>query len=465
MKRGLINRKFSQKALTFPLLLANKATSQGTQLKQRKTYVKSIDAVFGNRRASTVDIKDLTDISWVEERTAGLALGPAAGDVVGLSVERESISWALLGPRGAIASATVEVPLFPMGGEPASADTLHQIIAEAMRDAGEASAQGPLAGVGVAWPGPVDLDGNPHPAAWTGLDFGPTGVDLRELTLAAIKEAGLQMQDGEGGQGPAVTLVNDADADLLYEACLGDVVGGIGDLLGVKIGGGIGLSLIHGGQLVRGHAGRAGEIEHIKVRYEDFPLPDNWNNVRELDELDACSCNGSNCIGRFATGKRIIDQLRDYDDVGASYNERAREIVTEIQKDVVTAVFGRAGKLVGQALLGPVLAFDPERVVVSAFPRSPNFLQGIRTSLTEGTPVKLAPEAIVFASVFRERTATGAGWMVIEQAVIPRIEKAVAGNASLRRFELPHRLRSQVHPDDHAVKGFAAPRSTNGVAT
>jgi predicted NBD/HSP70 family sugar kinase len=432
--------------------------------KQRRTYVKSIDAVFGMRPAGRGEIEDLIDINWVERRKAGLALGPASGDVVGLSIERESISWALLGPRGAIDSATVEVPLFPLDGEPASPDTLRQIIAEALRDAGEVAAPGPLAGVGVAWPGPVDLDGNPHPAAWTGFDFGPAGVDLRELILAAMEEAGLKVQDFEDDQGQAVTLVNDADADLLYEARLGAVVLGIGDLLGVKIGGGIGLSLIHGGQLVRGHTGRAGEIEHIKVRYEDFPLPERWGNVRDLDALDPCSCKGSNCIARFATGKRIIDQLRDLDGVGATYNERGRAIEAQVNENVVTAVFGRAGKLVGQALLGPVLAFDPERVVVSAFPRSSNFLQGIRTSLTEGTPVKLAPEAIVFAGRSPERTATGAGWLVIEQAVIPRIERAVAGNASLRRFELPLHLRSQVHPEDHAVKGFAAPRATNGVA-
>jgi predicted NBD/HSP70 family sugar kinase len=438
--------------------------SQGTQLKQRKTYIKSIDAVFGKSSAGKVDIKDLAEIGWVEERNAGLALGPAAGDVVGLSIERESISWALLGPRGPIASDTVDVPLFPLGGEPASADTLRQIIAEALRDAGEAAAPGPLGGVGVAWPGPIALAGDPYPAEWTGFDIGPDGVDLRALILTAIEEAGLKVRDAGGDGDPAVMLVNDADADLLYEARLG-VVGGFGDLLGVKIDGGIGLSLIHGGQLVRGHAGRAGQVEHIKVRYEDFPLSDKWKNVRELDELDACTCNGSNCIARFATGKRIIDQLRDYDDFGTTYYERGRKIEAEFQKDVVTAVFGRAGSMVGQALLGPVLAFDPERVVVSAFPRSPNFLQGIRTSLTQGTRVHLDPEDIVFAGRFREHTASGAGWLVVEQTVIPRIEKHVAGNASLRRFELPHRLRSQVHPDEHVVSGFAAPRSANETGT
>jgi predicted NBD/HSP70 family sugar kinase len=430
-------------------------------LKQRKTYVKSIDAVFGKRDAAA-EIRDLIEINWVEWRGERLALGPALGDVVGLSIERESISWALLGPRGPIASATVDVPLFPLDGEPASAETLRQIVAAALRDAGDAVAPGPLAGVGVAWPGPIDLDGNPYPVDWTGFDFGPApGVDLRELILAAIDEAGLKVQDAGGDRGPAATLVNEADADLLYEARLG-VGSGIGDLLGVKIGGGISLSLIHGGQLVRGHAGRAGGVEHIKVRYEDFALPDKWANVRELDELDVCSCNGSNCIARFATGKRIIDQLRDYDDVGATYNERGRKIEAEFQKDVVSAVFGRAGRLVGQALLGPVLAFDPERIVVSAFPRSSNLLQGIRTSLTDGTRVHLIPEDIVFAGRFRERTAAGAGWLVVEQTVIPRMEGAVTGTAKLRRFELPHFLRSQVPADEHVVSGFAALQSTNG---
>ncbi len=442
--------------------MADKATSQGTQLKQRKTYVKSIDAVFGKRDAYG-EVPDLIEIGWVERRDKRLAFGVASGDVIGLSIERESISWAVLGPRGPIASRAVDVPVFPIGGEPVSAATLKAILVDALREAGTAAASRSLAGVGVAWPGPIDLAGDPYEGDWGGLDAGPSpDLGLRALVLEALVEAGLDVQCSGGGDSPAVTLVNDADADLLYEARLG-VGRGIGDLLGIKIAGGISLSLVHGGRLVRGHAGRAGEIEHIKVRFEDFALPDTWKNVRDLHQLDVCSCNGSNCIARFATGKRIIDQLSDYDDFGATYNERGRKIEDDSRRDVVTAVFGRAGRLVGQALLGPVLAFDPERIIVSAFPKNANLLQGIRTSLTDGTRVHLDPDDIVFASAARERTAAGAGWLVVEQEVIPQMEKAVAGAAQLRRFELPYWLRSQV-PDEQNVSGFSGRYSADQCA-
>lgn len=430
-------------------------------MKQRKTYVRSIDAVFGKRDAYN-EVPDLTEIGWVERRGERLAFGAASGDVIGLSIERESVSWALLGPRGSIASRSVDVPLFPPSGRPASRQTLRRILVDALRDVGAAASPRSLAGLGVAWPGPIDLDGDPYDGDWAELDFGSaTESGLRDLILVATEEAGFEIQDAVDGEGPAVTLVNDADADLLYEARLG-VGRGVGDLLGVKIGGGISLSLIHGGRPVRGHAGRAGEIEHIKVRFEDFALPDTWKNVRDLDQLEVCSCNGANCIARFATGKRIMDQLRDYDSVGDSYNERGRRIEADSRKDVVTAVFGRAGRLVGQALLGPVLAFDPERIIVSAFPKNANFLQGIRTSLTDGTRVHLDPDDIVFASPVRERTAAGAGWLMVEEAVIPRMEGSVAGSTQLRRFELPFWLRSQLGENEQVVSGFASHQSPNG---
>jgi predicted NBD/HSP70 family sugar kinase len=422
-------------------------------VRQRKTYLRAIDAVFGKGDAYN-ELPELIETGSVERRGDLLAFGVACGDVLGLSIERETVSWAVLGPRGPIASNAIDAPVSPIQSEPASREELEGILVEVLQEARSALAHRSLAGVGVAWPAAIAPDGEPYEDWFGGSGFGSVeALSPRNLVADALNSAGIEVQKGADGE-PVIEMINDADADLLYDARLG-VGRGVGDLLGLKICGGIGISLIHRGRLVRGHAGRAGEIEHIKVRFEDFALPDQWKSVRELDELEPCSCNGSNCIARFATGKTIIDQLSDYDEPPASYNERGRRVEGDARKDVVTAVFSRAGKLLGQALLGPVLAFDPERIIVSSFPKHANLLQGLRTALTDGTRVHLDPEDIVFASAKRERTAAGAGWLVVEQEVIPRIEEAVAGSSQpLRRFELPYWLRSQVPADEHLVGGF-----------
>jgi hypothetical protein len=420
-------------------------------LKQRKTYIRSIDAVFGNTDAYN-EVPDLIESGWLERRGQRLAFGFSCGDVIGLSIEREGVSWAILGPRGPIASHTLDAPIAPIDGPPASRAEMQETLTAVLRELAPRLPERPIAGVGLAWPTAITLGGEPYDDSFVGSSFVEGDrFSPRELMQDAMSAAGIDAApDGEDG-GPIIEIVNDTDADLLYDARLG-VGRGIGNLLGLKICGGLGLSLIHHGRLVRGHAGRAGEIEHIKVRFEDFPLPDRWDNVRELDELSPCSCNGSNCIARFATGKTIIDQLPDYDDGSSSYNERGRKLEDDSRRDVVTAVFGRAGRLLGQALLGPVLAFDPERIVVSAFPKNASLLHGLRASLTEGTRVHLDPDDIVFASAKRERTAAGAGWLVIEQDVIPRMENAVANGADgLRRHELPYWLRSQVPADEQTV--------------
>lgn len=419
---------------------------------QRKTYLRSIDAVFGKSDAHD-ELPPLIETNWVERRDGRLAFGAVCGDVLGLSVERETVSWAVIGPRGPIASNFLDAPILPPDGDPASCAELEKALLDALNEAKAFLSDRPLAGIGVAWPAAIDPDGEPYREGPAELQSSAEAPSPRELVCSAVAAAGIDSKQSENDE-LVVAIVNDADADLLYEARLG-VARGVGDLLGVKICGGIGLSLVHQGRLVRGHAGRAGEIEHIKVRFEDFALPDKWKNVREFDELEPCSCNGTNCIARFATGKTIIDQLRDYDDSNLSYNQRGRRIEADAQRDVVKAVFARAGKLLGQALLGPVLAFDPQRIILSAFPNNAHLLQGLRMSLTDGTRVHLDPDDIGFASAKRERTAAGAGWLVVEQEVIPRVEQALAtGTRALRRFELPYWLRSQVPAEEPVVSVF-----------
>jgi predicted NBD/HSP70 family sugar kinase len=428
-------------------------------LRQRKTYIRSIDAVFGNSDAYE-EVSELNDSGWVERRDHRLAFGPACGDMIGLSVERETVSWAVLGPRGAIASHTRDARIAPIAGKPATREELEGILTEALREVAIRLPERPIAGVGVAWPTAIGLDGEPYEAGFLDPGFGGgERISPREVVAGALAAAGLTMAERDRGDG--IEVVNDADADLLYDARWG-VGQGVGSLLGLKMGGGIGLSLIHDGALVRGHAGRAGQIEHIKVRYEDFTLPDSWENVRDLDELPPCSCNGANCIARFATGKTILDQLRDYDDPALGYNERGRQVEADSRRDVVTAVFSRAGRLLGQALLGPVLAFDPERIVVSAFPKNAILLHALRSSLIDGTRVHLDPNDIVFASAKPERTAAGAGRMLIEQDLIPRMEE-VLSPLKTKRYELPHWLRVQVSPEEQDF-GSYGPRYSPGQA-
>lgn len=407
---------------------------------RRQTVVKVTDDFMGGQLPSETPAPLLDDGWLARDGSEKLLFGERLGAVIGISVNRESTSWVVSGPSGPFEEGRIDRGIAPIEGERATPEQMREYFTEAFAAASAYLPKGALAGVGVAWPGVIGRDGEPIDPDFHHDGFRDPKNDGALPVTPLVREA-MSATLGEGAGGAEVAMINDADADLLYELRLG-VAQGARNVVGVKICGGLGMSACHDGHLVRGENGSAGEIQHIKVRTDDAPLHNNWDGLKDLGDLPACRCESRECIGRFASGAALVEQLSHFAPRGDTPTSRGREIEGKDGHGAIAAVFNRAGRLLGQAMIGPILALDPEKVVVSAFPRNDQILVGMQSRLTGG---RVKPQNVVLGTPERDTTAAGAAQLVIEEIALPRIEdRAPTGEAKVLRRELPLWLRRQI---------------------
>ncbi len=424
---------------------------------QRKTIARVGDALIHGEDPyqDGVDSKKL-DV-WVDKKRAKGAsrlFGERCGPVIGISVKRESIAWVISEVEGVVAEGAIDVPVLPLGGEPVSMDQLREHVKAVFEELSAKLTSPKVAAVGVAWPGLLRRKGvaRDYPRQ-SSLLSGPgdrSNPPLEGIFRKVLKEVELSPAgNAKLGERPPIVFINDANADLLYESRRG-VAKGAAHVLGLKVSGGLGMGILFNRQLVTGSTLSAGDIEHFKVRVgAGDELKSRWGKLKSLEELDECGCTGSECVGRFASGAAIVEQLGGYfptppdNEKELTPNERARRIEDNATKPFVTDVCGRAGKLLGQALLGPALAFDPEMIVVSAFPRNEDLLTGIQDVLVKGTPLQVKRKKIRLSTPGFETTAAGAAQFALETELVPRIERDL-GAKGVARYELPPSLRMQL---------------------
>ena len=91
-----------------------------------------------------------------------------------------------------------------------------------------------------------------------------------------------------------IGVYNDVNAIVWGEAVAG-AARGCRDVLGVYVGTGIGGGLIANGQLVDGITNCAGEIGHVKVRWDDDAAP--------------CACGGKGCVEAYVGGSYVSRRI------------------------------------------------------------------------------------------------------------------------------------------------------------
>lgn len=154
---------------------------------------------------------------------------------------------------------------------------------------------GPLAGCGIAAPGPLDLD---------------RGLSLAPPTLHGWSDVPLRDMLRDGLDLP-VWLENDANAGALGELRFG-AGRGLRHLVYVTVSTGIGGGVIIDGRILHGRRGLAAEIGHMTIRA---------NSPR-------CSCGNSGCWEALASGTAL--------------DRRAAEIVASGAPTLMTALAGGA---------------------------------------------------------------------------------------------------------------------------
>ncbi|MET9258874.1 ROK family transcriptional regulator [Amycolatopsis sp. NPDC004079] len=222
-------------------------------------------------------------------------------------------------------------------------------LAAAVRDVmAGAECPGRALGVGVAFPGPVDV--NAGTITLPSRMPGWRGFAVRDALAEHFE----------------LPVVVDNDANML---ALGESVSGAPGrtLLVVKAGTGIGSGIVLSGELYRGRAGVAGDISHVRVpAAEDQP----------------CTCGNRGCLEVVASGAALVGQLQAQ---GLKLETTAQVMATaEDGHPEATTAVRRAGLRLGEVLATVVNFSNPDEVLLGgALSGSEAFVAAVRGALYE----------------------------------------------------------------------------------
>lgn len=231
------------------------------------------------------------------------------------------------------------------------------------------AAGGPLRGVGVALPGPVDF---------------PRGRVVSPSRMAGWHDAAVR--DWLAARLP-VPVVVDNDANLMAVGEHLQARPDLDDLLLVKLGTGIGCGIISGGRLHRGASGAAGDISHVAVSGEKL-----------------CGCGRRGCLETVASGAALA----------AAFEERGTRIdhptdVVRLVQDGdanATELVRAAGRMVGEVLSVVVNFFNPQAVILGgALAAADPLVASLRATLYE----RCLPLATQDLEITTARTGLNAG--------------------------------------------------------
>ena len=278
---------------------------------------------------------------------------------------------------GTVPVAQVKVEV----GEPRDPATVIARIAEMVTSLAPA---GPTLPVGIGIAAMLrdrrgTVANSPH-LRWRDVDFGPR--------LAAAL----------GPRFP-VGVYNDVNAIAYGEYALGAGAGGQ-NVLAVFVGTGIGGGLIVDGRLAEGASNCAGEIGHVKVRWDERAAP--------------CACGGRGCVEAYVGGSYVLRRIRGELAGGAPSKAvdlaGGAEHVTPGHVDQAAAegdpwaldLWGELAPLLGVVLAGAVCILNPDRLVLGGgmLSRTPVLREQVELALSVAAPAALLePLTVVDAAL------------------------------------------------------------------
>jgi predicted NBD/HSP70 family sugar kinase len=244
------------------------------------------------------------------------ALNPEGGYALGIEVRPDAIFAALLDMQGkAVTTERVAINKTQPDVVMAHVKAIYARVLDQVP-----TAQGRMLGAGIVMPGPFGVTG----IAGMGSDLtGWQEVDAETLFAQTI--------------GLPVVLSNDANAAAMAERING-VAQDITSFAYLYFGAGLGLGLVHGGQLVRGAFGNAGEIGHI-------PMP---NQSGKLEDA----------LSRLSVHRHLQNAGKDARDIDA-----LDQLFQQSDPDLM-AWLKTASEALGHAMAIVENIFDPQTIVL-----------------------------------------------------------------------------------------------------
>lgn len=200
-----------------------------------------------------------------------------------------------------------------------------------------AEKNGNIVGIGLGIPGPVTDDGTVLKCANIHWPVFNVKEKLFDLTGVANIRVG-----------------NDANVAALGEMWKG---GGRGfdSIVMVTLGTGVGGGVIHGGKILTGTKGAAGEIGHMTVEY---------------DEEETCNCGTKGCLEQYASATGIVrlakKQMVETSSLAKIDNLTAKDVFDEAKAGDAYAlqIVDRFARYLGVALGNVAQIIDPEAFVI-----------------------------------------------------------------------------------------------------
>lgn len=273
-----------------PIATAEKATHRLTRRSNARLALRTVYEQGPISRADVARVTGLTRTT-VSEIVEGfiaegliveVGMGPSTGGkapillelpadarhVVGIDVDRDSLSGAIVNLRGEV-RVRASRDLAGCDG-PAALVELDKLAQELTGAASE-----PLVGIGIGTPGLVDTASGA--VRWSvGLDWRDVPVGQRLALLTGLP----------------VVVINDSQAAAMAEWAFGhhDTSSA---MIVVKVGEGIGAGIIIGGRLYPGDDDGAGEIGHIRVSEGD----------------SVCRCGSTGCLETVASLRAVLARI------------------------------------------------------------------------------------------------------------------------------------------------------------
>jgi predicted NBD/HSP70 family sugar kinase len=304
-------------------------------------------------------------------------LNPSAGWVVGIDVGRNWIRAAIANLSGEIVSRRDE-----RARVKSAADLLHQIGEVAHTLATDA---------GIRW------------RQVTVATVGSPGVFHPEIGQVALAHS----LPGWGRQGLAEAVRRELGTNVLLEndvnlAALGEQWHGLGrgidDYVYLHLGTGVGMGIVIGGELYRGHSGAAGEVGYMPLAGTD-PVRPRSRRRGALDETAGASAivDRARQLGMAPplTAKGVFESAREG-------NAKARRVVAYESERIALTVAAATAVL------------DPQLVILGGgIGSNQDLLESVITKLRAVSPFR---PRIEISSLREDATLHGAVWQALQSA-------------------------------------------------
>ncbi len=339
----------------------------------------------------TTRVEDLVRAGYLEESGEGSSRGGRRPRLLVITRDARRVAGVEIGAQHAM------IVLCDLAGETVAEREVSLDIAlapevvlrglhEAILDlASEIGGDHELAGIGLALPGPVSIEGKvispSRMPGWNGID--PAAI------LSGIS-------------GARVRADNDANAIAFGEFIAGGRLAH--HMIVVKAGSSIGTGVIADGALYRGSRGMAGDVSHSAVSGGSQVL---------------CSCGRLGCLDAVAGGRSMVLSLKasgvDVDGVAdvVALGRDAHPLATRLLRE--------AGLRTGAVLATLVGFLNPERLVIAgSLSAAEAFVAAIRSSVYDlCLPLSTSGLDISTASGGRSVGAVGAAALILDDLLAP----------------------------------------------